>query len=211
MKNLFNFDNPVMNFIGKLLDCFLLNILWLLCCIPVITVGASTTALYHCTIKLSKDEPLYLFRDFFHSFKLNFIPAAKLTMIFLVIGIILGIDAYIFLHIKIPMLPWCIGMGLLVLFAICYTITLLYVFVLLSRFDNSIKNMIFNAFAVGIRFIFCTVIIAAIHFIVFYISIRWFAPLMFLGMGLIAFLSSYFLKNVLFYIEESQNKRGTPQ
>ena len=102
-------------------------------------------------------------------------------------------------------------MVLLVLFAICYTITLLYVFVLLSRFDNSIKNMIFNAFAVGIRFIFCTVIIAAIHFIVFYISIRWFAPLMFLGMGLIAFLSSYFLKNVLFYIEESQNKRGTPQ
>lgn len=211
MKNLFNPENPVMNFIGKLLDCFLLNILWFLCSIPIITIGASTTALYYCTIKLAKDEPLSLFQDFFHSFKLNFFPAAKLTSVLLVVGGILGIDAYIFLHIKMPIPLWLIGMGLLVLFAVCYTIVLLYVFVLLSRFDNGIKNMICNAFAVGIRFIFCTIIISAIHFIIFFISIKWFAPLMFLGMGLIAFLSSYFFKNILFYIEESQNKRGMSQ
>lgn len=68
--------------------------------------------------------------------------------------------------------------------------------------------MIFNSFVIGIRFIFYTIIIAAIHFIVFFIAIRLFTPLIFLGMGLTSFLSSYFLKNVLFYIEESQNKRA---
>ena len=72
----------------------------------------------------------------------------------------------------------------------------------------AVKNMIFNSFVIGIRFIFCTIIIAAIHFIVFFIAIRLFTPLIFLGMGLTSFLSSYFLKNVLFYIEESQNKRA---
>lgn len=208
MRNLFNPDNPIMNFIGKLLDCFFLNILWVITSIPIITAGASTTALYYCTIKLAKDEPISLFEDYFHSFKQNFVPATKLTAILLVIGGILGIDAYIFLHIKIPVLLWCIGIGLLALFTVCYIIVLLYVFVLLSHFDNSIKNMICNSFAVGIRFIFCSIIISAIHFTIFFISIRLFAPLMFLGMGLIAFLSSYFLKNVIFYIEESQNKRG---
>ena len=208
MRNLFNPDNPIMNFIGKLLDCFFLNILWVITSIPIITAGASTTALYYCTIKLAKDETISLFEDYFHSFKQNFVPATKLTVILLIIGGVLGTDAYIFLHIKMPVLLWCIGIGLLALFTVCYIIVLLYVFVLLSHFDNSIKNMICNAFAVGIRFIFCTIIIAAIHFIVFFITIRLFVPLLFLGMGLIAFLSSYFLKNVLFYIEESQNKRG---
>ena len=208
MKNLFNPDNPIMNFIGKLLDCFFLNILWVITSIPIITAGAATTALYYCTIKLAKDEPMALFTDYFHSFKLNFIPATKLTVILLIIGGVLGTDAYIFLHIKMPVLLWCIGMGLLALFTIFYTIVLLYVFVLLSHFDNSVKNMICNAFVVGIRFIFCTIIIASIHFIVFFITIKLFFPLLFLGMGFIAFLSSFFLKNIIFYIEESQNKRG---
>ena len=58
MKNLFNPDNPIMNFIGKLLDCFFLNILWVITSIPIITAGAATTALYYCTIKLAKDEPM---------------------------------------------------------------------------------------------------------------------------------------------------------
>lgn len=208
MRNLFNPDNAVMNFIGKLLDCFFLNVLWLVCCIPVVTIGASTTALYYCSIKLAKDEPVSVLHDFFHSFRTNFIPATKITLLFLAVGIILGLDGFIFLHFPIRGALWCIGMGFLALFCVCYAIILLYIFALLSRFDNTVKNMIFNSFVIGIRFIFCTIIIAAIHFIVFFIAIRLFTPLIFLGIGLTSFLSSYFLKNVLFYIEESQNKRA---
>ena len=164
--------------------------------------------MYYCSIKLAKDEPVSVLHDFFHSFRANFIPATKITLLFLAVGIILGLDGFIFLHFPIRGALWCIGMGFLALFCVCYAIILLYIFALLSRFDNTVKNMIFNSFVIGIRFIFCTIIIAAIHFIVFFIAIRLFTPLIFLGMGLTSFLSSYFLKNVLFYIEESQNKRA---
>ena len=207
MRNLFNPENPVMNFIGKLLDCFLLNILWFIFCIPIITIGASTTALYYCSLKLAKDEHVSLFQDFFHSFKENFIPGVKLTALLLLVGAILGFDGYLLSHISMPPVLQVISTGLLALFSICYFIILIYVFPLLSRFDNSIKNMILNSFIVGVRFVFCTILIAAIHFAIFFIAIRYFTPLIFFGMGLISFLSSYFLKNVLVYIEESQNNR----
>lgn len=52
LQGLFNYDNPVWRFIGKLGDLILLNLLWLICCIPVFTAGAATTAVYYVTLKL---------------------------------------------------------------------------------------------------------------------------------------------------------------
>ena len=55
LQGLFNYDNPVWRFIGKLGDLILLNILWIICSIPVFTIGASTTAVYYVTLKLARD------------------------------------------------------------------------------------------------------------------------------------------------------------
>lgn len=55
-QGLFNYDNPVWRFIGKLGDLVLLNLLWLICCIPVFTAGAATTAVYYVTLKLVRDD-----------------------------------------------------------------------------------------------------------------------------------------------------------
>lgn len=56
LQGFFNYDNPVWRFIGKLGDLILLNILWIVCSIPVFTIGASTTAVYYVTLKLARDE-----------------------------------------------------------------------------------------------------------------------------------------------------------
>ena len=56
LQGFFNYDNPVWRFIGKLGDLVLLNLLWLVCCIPVFTAGAATTAVYYVTLKLVRDE-----------------------------------------------------------------------------------------------------------------------------------------------------------
>ena len=52
----FNLDSPVMNALNKMADLIWLNILTLICCIPVITIGASLTALNYVTLKLVRDE-----------------------------------------------------------------------------------------------------------------------------------------------------------
>ena len=72
LQGLFNYDNPVWRFIGKLGDLIILNVLWLITSIPIVTIGASTTALYYVTLKLVRDEDGYTIRSFFKSFKENF-------------------------------------------------------------------------------------------------------------------------------------------
>ena len=67
-QGLFNYDNPVWRFIGKLGDLVLLNLLWLICCIPVFTAGAATTAVYYVTLKLVRDDDGSTIKSFFHSF-----------------------------------------------------------------------------------------------------------------------------------------------
>lgn len=64
LQGFFNYDNPVWRFIGKLGDLILLNILWIVCSIPVFTIGASTTAVYYVTLKLARDEGDSTIRSF---------------------------------------------------------------------------------------------------------------------------------------------------
>ena len=53
MKNLFHVENPVWVFMGKLVDMLILSGLWVICSLPVVTIGASTAALYYVTLKLA--------------------------------------------------------------------------------------------------------------------------------------------------------------
>ena len=92
LQGFFNYDNPVWRFIGKLGDLILLNILWIVCSIPVFTIGASTTAVYYVTLKLVRDEGDSTIRSFFHSFKGNFRQATAIWMILLAAGIVLGLS-----------------------------------------------------------------------------------------------------------------------
>ena len=78
LQGLFNYDNPVWRFIGKLGDLILLNILWTICSIPIFTIGASTTAVYYVTLKLVRDEDSSTIKGFFHSFKSNFKHCSKM-------------------------------------------------------------------------------------------------------------------------------------
>ena len=57
-------DNVVVRALSKLGDMICLNVMWLVCCIPVVTIGASTTALYTVMLKLVKNEEGYVFRGF---------------------------------------------------------------------------------------------------------------------------------------------------
>ena len=70
-KDNFRGDSAYTQIMTKIFNIFWLSILWLLCCIPVITIGASTIALYYVMLKLVKDEETTVTREFFHSFKFS--------------------------------------------------------------------------------------------------------------------------------------------
>ena len=72
MGRFFNMDSPVMNFLGRVADLVWLNILYIICCLPIFTIGAATSALYYVTMKMVADEEGYITKSFFKSFKDNF-------------------------------------------------------------------------------------------------------------------------------------------
>ena len=77
---------------GKVADLFILNILCLICCIPIVTAGASITAMFYVTMKMVKNEESYIIKSFFKSFKQNFKQATVINLIMLVLAVILYVD-----------------------------------------------------------------------------------------------------------------------
>ena len=65
----FNMDNKFFVFMGKVADLCMLNLLCIACCIPVVTAGASLTALYYVTLKMVRNEEAYIFRSFLNRLK----------------------------------------------------------------------------------------------------------------------------------------------
>ena len=210
MSNLFNLDGPVLQFINKIVYSVYLNILWFICCIPVITIGASTTALFYVTLKISKDEEGSITKAFFHSFKENLRQGTAIWLILLAFGIILGIDGYVLYHMRFENVFWTLCTAVFCVAAAAYAIILMYIFPLLARFDNTIGAMFKNALFIGVRFLFCTALMAVIYFVMLLIVVRIFTPAVIFGEGLCALLCSCLLSNILNLCQEkTEDHAGT--
>lgn len=143
MKNLFGYEGPIFSFFDKFANLLVLNILWLACCIPIITIGASTTALYYVTLKMVKDEESYIIKSFFKSFKQNFRQATIIWIILLLIGTIVYCDIRVS-YTSDSMIFDVIRVASYVLGFVLILIGL-YVFAVLAKFDNTVANTIKNA------------------------------------------------------------------
>ena len=197
MNSLLNPDNPVMQFITKIVYSVYLNVLWFICCIPVVTAGAATTALYYVTLKMAKNEEGGITKSFFKAFKENFKQSTIVWLILLALGIVLGIDGYVLWHMRFENAFWTIITAIFLVAAAAYLIVVMYIFPLMARFENTIFAMFKNSLFIGMRFQLCTAIVAVIHFALLFVIINFFPPAVILGVGLCAFLSSYFLENIL--------------
>ena len=80
----FNYDSPFWSFMSRIADLVIVNILWLVFCIPVFTIGASTAAMYRVTLNLVRGEGGGVVRSFWASFKLNFKQGVLLFLILLI-------------------------------------------------------------------------------------------------------------------------------
>ena len=170
MGKAFNFEGPVFSFLSRLADLFWLNLLFVICCIPVITAGAASTALYYVTLKMAKDEEGYITRSYFKSFKENFIQATIIWVLFLFVLVIMFLDLRIANGGNVTDIFNSAAVSNVVIVAvgvmtIVVMMTLLYVFPILAQFDNTVKNTIKNSFLISVRhlpYTFVMLIIAAI-------------------------------------------------
>ncbi|MBE5996134.1 MAG: DUF624 domain-containing protein [Lachnospiraceae bacterium] len=198
----FSYDSKFSQLLLKICYGCYLNLLWFVFSIPLITIGASTTALYYVSLKIVREEEHNITGMFIRSFKENFKQSTVLWLILLAVGIVLGGDYYILLHLRsistgTPAVFWTLLLALLIAATIVYVIILMYVFPLIASVVNTNFAMIKNSFFIGTHYLFCTIMVFAIHFAMFFLVVRVFTPLIMFGEGLCALLSSYLLSNVI--------------
>lgn len=196
LSGLFNYDNPVWRFIGKFFDVLILNLLWVVCSIPLITIGASTSAVYYVTLKLVRDEEGSTIKSFFKSFKENFKQATIIWLIILVLGLVIGFDLYFFIMMQTEASNFrTIMLAIFGGFAILYLSVSLYVFPLQAKFINPVKRTLFNAFFMSVRHFFATIgmLVLDIGFpLLAFFAVPILLPLLFLfGFPLLAFFNSF--------------------
>ena len=196
LAGLFNYDNPVWRFIGKLWDVLVVNILWIICSIPVVTAGASTTAMYYVTLKLARDEDGYTIRSFFKSFKENFKQATAIWLIFLLTGMLLAFDVYYFIKMAAPSSLRTIMISVFVAMIFIWSAMFTYVFPLQARFYNPVKRTIFNSFFMAVRHVFHTIGMLAVDGVILFLSVTYIPQLSIFGVALVAFFNSYMLNGV---------------
>lgn len=216
MGGLFNLDNPIWRFMGKLADLMLLHLLWFICSIPIVTMGASTTAVYYVTLKLVRDEEGYTTKSFFKSFKENFKQSTIIWLIILGLGIVLAVDLKLYMN--------AMGSGgnlqriMAILFfslAVIFVMTVMYVFPLQAKFVNPIKRTFINAFFMAIRHLPYTLLMIFIT-VFFYAAVLLIPQLsLFLivfGITLPAFLNSYFYARIFEkYIPKEEKPAGNEE
>ncbi len=144
MSKLFRMDSPLMRFLTKIADLMVLNILFCVTSIPLITIGASWTALYSVTLKMVRDEEGSVSRSYFRSFRQNFRQATLLWLGVLVVLALLVLDIRVLNGMAEGTAPGLLRVGVEIL-ALLGIMVLQYLFPSLARFEASLADTLKNA------------------------------------------------------------------
>ena len=158
MNQEFNSDIPIFNIIYKLVLLVLLGILWIVCSLPVITMGAATTALYYAVVKSVRRERGHAFSSFFSSFRTNLIHSLFPTILFIgLTGLILY--GFVFLlQLTQELQAFLFAPYLLIIPLLPILLILPYYFPVLSRFELPFPAMIRNCLYYSVRHFASTVL-----------------------------------------------------
>ena len=199
-----------MRALGKIGDMICLNVMWLICCIPIITIGASTTALYTVMLRMVKNEEGYIFRGFLKAFKSNFKQSTLIWLILLLLGIVWTVDFRV-----AGFMPGMAGIILSAIFLALGFILLsvmIYIFPLTARYENGIKATFKNALILTVAklpytFLMVAIVVAAVFASLWSAFTLLFSlPLwLFFGVSLIVWINSYILRRVFVVFENSDS------
>ena len=204
MDRFFSMDNKFFTFMGKVADLFILNILCLICCIPIVTAGASITAMFYVTMKMVKNEESYIIKSFFKSFKQNFKQATALWLIILAACGVLYADYRIIAYSGLAFDRW-IKLGLV-------TVTLIialgtsFVFAMQARFYNTVKHTLKNAFLMALSHLpsaLLFVVSYAVPLVLLYFFPQILPVIVLLAIGLMIYLKSFLFLRIFKKYEDA--------
>lgn len=200
-------DSPFMQVMGKVADLMILNLITLVCAIPLFTAGAALTAMHYQVLKIVRNEECYVVKGYFKAFRENFVQSTIIWLIMLLIALILGGDFYIMYRSGVEF--HVIFKAVLGAIAIFATFTLLYVFPIQARFANTVFRTIKNALAMSILLAPKSVLMLILYLLP--IALAGFFPSIFplivlFGMTLPAFLAAKMYNKFFLKLEDRINE-----
>lgn len=176
MYKLFDLNSPLMRFMSRMTDLVFLSLLWLVCCLPIITIGPATAAMCFVAMKLARKEEIKVSTTFFRSFKVNFKQGVILNLIFIAVGAVLIADMFYFGFAEAEG-----GTGLTVIQAAFWAISIwalcvmFYAYPMQAQFYNPIRRTLKNAVILSMQKPVNTVIVFVLNmfpFIFVYVSVK---------------------------------------
>lgn len=202
MGNLFRYDNKFFEVLGKITDIVILNLLCIIACLPIITIGASITATYSVAMQMVKDKEPYIVKEFIKRFKGNFKTSTIAGIIMLIIGGVLLFDFYISKLVLNESISKVLQL-VFTMISIIYIFTLTYVFPMISKFENTIKNIMINSTLIAIQNLPYTLIIVALNLsplLLINLFSRYWGQIIFfytiIGFGIITYMNSIFFEKI---------------
>ena len=140
----YNLDSPLIRSLTRAADVMILNIVFIVASLPVVTIGAAWTALYYVAGKMVRNEEGMILADFFKSFRQNFKQATILWLIIAAVIALLALDLYIIKSMTESTFTECLR-AIIIVFAVLVWMLLQYVFPSLSRFEACTGATLKNA------------------------------------------------------------------
>lgn len=212
MFGIFNLDSPIGRAMNTVADIMILSVLWVVCSLPVFTVGAATTALYYASMRSVRQEGS-VFKDFFRAFRDNFKKSLMFTLLLAGAVLLIAGDFWIFSKVQLA------GESVLrvILYAVIFLLIMIvsYFFPLLARYDAAVKAHIKNAFLLSISSPLTTLIVAAMNaapILLFLIKPVWFFRVLpfitILWVGMAAHINSRILLKLFEKIQPSEENQN---
>lgn len=157
IQKIFSMDNSFMRALARITDIIILNVLFLVCSIPLVTFGASLAALYSMTLKMVRNEEPYIIRGFFEAFQKNFRQGTLFGLLSVAAAGVIAADLFILGgqrgSVAELMRTLCIAVGIVL------SIIFLYVFPITARFEMKAKAILKNALLISIAHLPQTVLL----------------------------------------------------
>ncbi|MDL2301429.1 DUF624 domain-containing protein [Lachnospiraceae bacterium OttesenSCG-928-D06] len=188
------FDSPLMEYLNTCVHFIALNLIFVICCLPIVTIGSAIAALYQVTLREARGEHGYLIRYFFKSFKEIFWQAFFTSLIFVVIGLILSYALVFWNSLGGILSAAVVALGFL--FSALTFAAAIYVFPLMTRFHNSLKQTIMNAFLIALtnlKYTFLLLGIQVVVMVLLYLTDITKMFMLIIGFSFIAYCNSYIL------------------
>ena len=160
MDRFFDANNPIMKFLSRLVDMAVLNLMTIACMIPIVTAGASITAMNNVLIHLVRKDETYVWKMFIASFRQNLKQGIGLGLLFTAIFAVAGLELMM-LH-SIDAKSSTMFMIIITVIGICVFGVGIYTFALLSRFENTVRGTLVNAATLALGHILRTLGMLAI-------------------------------------------------